>query len=407
MRHTRVLLLGPTGVDKSAAASRLAGFLRTNFAQEIRFVDFENQFLKPRIAESASRNWTTFLAQDIPVQATGWRAAWNEFRNTLNNEITILGLHATYVSNLLGLRCPINIPSICEDFHPTLIITLIDDVYSMWGRTEARAAGDDWKGRPNLEYLISARRAEQILGDVVMSHMGPPGSRHILCATSNTLESIANLILFDAGVTYLSFPISAPRRLEEAGDTSFLDLINDAHRKALGQMRADRSRAFISPLAIDELPLVFRAENASDSTLGFDASADRWEVAKLWGEADAIIVPSLPGSVAIPIELIRAAEGMVKTDVGWRDRRLVQQASCLAIVCPKPPNENRITRGVSDEIQTATAVGTRCFLWQKPEWDRDGFVETQFPAPGSMGASQVQALVKRVETLDELIQSKP
>jgi hypothetical protein len=155
--HKRVLLLGPTGVDKKAAADRLNERLEV-VGHSARFVDFENDFLKRHLGV---KNWMTFLAQDITQQFAAWGRAWDDFKQTLNNEITILGLHATYISGILGLRSPVHIPSICQDFQPTLIVTLIDDVYMMWSRTEPRAEGKEYRGRPSFEQLLVARRAER------------------------------------------------------------------------------------------------------------------------------------------------------------------------------------------------------------------------------------------------------
>src|ERR1700738_972707 len=110
--HRRILLLGPTGVDKAAAMKRVCDRLGSKLGHKCRFVDFENEFLKQHLSV---RNWMTFLAQDIAQQAVTWRRGWDDFSKTLDDEITILGLHATYVSGVLGLRCPIYVPSICSD----------------------------------------------------------------------------------------------------------------------------------------------------------------------------------------------------------------------------------------------------------------------------------------------------
>jgi|SRR5579862_2664905 len=404
--HKRVLLLGPTGVDKGAAIARLNARLKGALGHQFRYVDFENEFLKPKLSV---RNWTTFLAQDISQQANTWLQAWEALRKNLDHENTILGLHATYVSGPLGLRCPVNIPSLCEDFKPTLIISLIDDVFQMWTRTETRAAGQEIKGRPSFEQLLAARRAEMLLGDVILSHTGNPNARHVLCASGNSLDALINLLVFNAKVTYLSFPISATREMEAQGDMTFRDVINQAHKLAAVEMNKVRTRSFISPLAIDELPIVFKGRAAPDGAteIIFDCENDRWNLAQLWGDADLAILPSLTGGRKFPIPQIESAAGTIRTDVGWRDRRLVLQSHSLAIVCPKPPNEERITRGVMEEIQTAVPLGIMCNLWQKPEWDTDNFVGKTFPAAGSMGIGQTQASVQKLDTLEDLIRAHP
>jgi hypothetical protein len=405
--HKRVLLLGPTGVDKRQAVERLSTRVKASLGHQFKYLDFENDFLKPHLNV---KNWTVFLAQDIAQQATTWRRAWDAFKKTLDGENTILGLHATYVSGPLGLRCPIHIPSICDDFQPMLIVSLVDDVYQMWSRTEARAAGQEIKGRPSFEQLLVARRAETLLGDVILSHTGNSRARHILFASGNNLDALINLIVFDAKVTYLSFPISAPRELASNGDTSFIEVINEAHRLASSEMTKERSRCFISPLSIDELPILFKAARSAREDakeLEFNCDSDRWNLERLWGSKDLPVVPSLPGTLKVPLAQIDSAGPTVRTDVGWRDRRLVLQSESLAIICPKPPNEDRITRGVNEEIQTAVPLGIICNIWQKPEWDPSDFVGSRFPAAGSMGIGQTEAVVQKVKTLEELIRANP
>jgi hypothetical protein len=402
--HRRVLLLGPTGVDKARAVERLTVHLRSTLGHQLRFIDFENDFLK---RQPSVRNWMTFLAQDIAQQAQTWRQAWDELKITLEEDITVLALHATYVSGVLGLRCPVHIPSICADFNPTLIISMIDDVYSMWSRTEARAAGMYYKGRPSFEQLLVSRRAEQTLGDVILSHTGNTAARHILCAAGNCLDVLVNLIIFNSTVTYLSFPISAARQMAHDGNSDFINLINRAHSLAAAEMRSDRSRSIISPLAIDELPILVKAHDEQGKEIIFNCTNDRWNLRDLWGDPDAPILPSIGTDLRIPFEQVNEAAGTIRTDVGWRDRRMVLQSNSLAIVCPKPPGRDQITRGVSEEIQTAVPIGIPCNYWQNAQWDPEDIVENQFPAAGSMGIGQTQALVRRISTLEELIRAKP
>ncbi len=108
-----------------------------------------------------------------------------------------------------------------------------------------------------------------------------------------------------------------------------------------------------------------------------------------------------------PMAQVENAAGAIRTDVGWRDRRLVLQSDSLAIVCPKPPGEDRITRGVNEEIQTAVPLGIVCNLWQNPAWDPDDFVGKTFPPAGSMGIGHTQASVRKVGSLEELIRTNP
>ena len=176
-------------------------------------------------------------------------------------------------------------------------------------------------------------------------------------------------------------------------------------------MKTERMRSIISPLSIDELPIVLKAEKVLEGTtepeLEFDCERERWNLADLWGDAKLVIMPSLTGIQKFPMAQIANAAGTIRTDVGWRDRRLVLQSASLAIICPKPPHEERITRGVTEEIQTAVALGIPCNIWQKPEWDPNDFVGKTFPPAGSMGIGQTQAVVQKMETLEGVIRARP
>ena len=83
------------------------------------------------------------------------------------------------------------------------------------------------------------------------------------------------------------------------------------------------------------------------------------------------------------------------------------QSESLAIVCPKPPEEDRITRGVAEEIETAVMLGRICHYWEKPEWDPQNFLGKRLGEAGSMGIGHSQAFVRRVGSLEELIREKP
>ena len=423
MAHKRVLLLGPTGVDKAMAIQRVGSFIKKEHGHAIRYVDFEREFLKPLLPKFGHRTFFAFLMEDSNQQAVIWKTAWDKCANAFDGEIIILGLHAAYVNTTVGLRCPINLPSICESFKPSLVISMIDDVPNMWFRTEKRAEGKEARGRPSFEQLLTARRAEQLLGDMVVTH-STGFVRHVALATSNAVHALANLIIFDANVTYLSFPISAPRRMEANGDERYKEVmgeVNELHHLALGQMQKDHERSFVTPLAIDEFPMVKKWEKAQADwdrqkaagaadlaplVIGYSDIRDRWKQSDLWGSEEVAILPPVKDEFGIPAEQIESVAGFVETDIGWRDRRLVLQSQSLAIHNPYDPVKGVITRGVKTEIEAATAAGVSSFYWQNPKWDPQDYVSTQFAPAGSMGPGASEALVQKTESLEALVQEK-
>ena len=45
-KHKRIVFLGPTGVDKTVAAKRIEEYMTSEHGQDMRYVDFENEYLK-------------------------------------------------------------------------------------------------------------------------------------------------------------------------------------------------------------------------------------------------------------------------------------------------------------------------------------------------------------------------
>ena len=409
--HNRVLILGPTGIDKKDACKAVAEYANTHFGHNIRFYDFEKDFIFPLVPDFQS-----FLNDRITVAYQTWERAWEDFKKKLNGDIVLFSLHATLVSGLFGPRSAINIRRICEEFKPTLIITLIDDVYNMWGRTEKRAEGRA-RLRPTIEQILMARRTEALLGDLIMITRQPDHVKHIICSVNHPLEVIVNQIIFDADVTYLSFPITESlKMIEESGDSTLKGYIDEAHQIALKEMRNDRTRCFISPLSIDELPFL-DAMNESNKIerevdgqkvmkFRFDADASRWRLTDLWGPDTKLIAKPFEFE-EFDWEQVAQAAGLVWTDIGWRDRRLVLQSRNLAVVCPVPPGRNEITGGVKDEIETAIPNGVYCYIWQKKEWDLQDIVGRTFKRPTSMGLGAISQMSEIADSLETLIQMKP
>lgn len=397
--HRRVLVLGSAGVDKRAAMEAFAAGA-ARYSHEFKIVDFDKDLVEP------IRPFFEHLNDDISLAANTWSNAWDDFKREGISENTILCMHSAYVTAKHGARSVVDIAAVCENFKPDLIVTLLDDVYS----TRSRTSGQ--KLSPTLEQLLMARRIEALFGDLAKGKMATKKMpvRHIFISVNHPIECLINLIVFEAEVTYLSFPISEPRKELKKGDKTFVDLINSAHCMSLNEMRQDQRRCFISPLAIDELPFVppitasDHAESTDESpeTWKFDESEKRWSLKELWGEA-TLLRSDEPRVHEFSLGEIISARGIIETDVGWRDRRLALQSDDLAVICPKPRNRDGITRGVRNEIQTAAPQAIPIHIWQEQTWDPDGVVVNEFAKPGSMGSSMVEDMAKLHETLEQLI----
>ena len=138
----------------------------------------------------------------------------------------------------------------------------------------------------------------------------------------------------------------------------------------------------------------------------FDANASRWPLTDLWGTDTELIAKPFEFE-EFDWEQAACAAGLMWTDIGWRDRRLVFQSRNLAVVCPVPPGRNEITGGVKDEIETAIPNGVYCYIWQNKEWDPRDIVGRTFKRPTSMGLGAVSQMSEIADSLEALIQMKP
>ena len=414
MTHTRILLLGPTGISKSVASEKLNASAERQLGRQMEIIDFEKD-LMPKT--DLFNTWPGFLRGDLSFQVYVWREAWNLLRERLGTRQSaeiplILSMHASYVRGDEGVRSVLDLYSVCNDFQPTLIITLIDDVYNMWWRTEHRAQGEEHKGRPTLEQLIIARRSEVTIGDLITCQQSlEQRSRHVLFSVNHPVDVLLEIIFFDAPTVYLSFPISAPRDLiRESQDESFYLAINDFHHRVLREFlnHPRPKNAFVSPLAIDELPLRKSIEDAISSgennDVEFDPTTVRWPLVDLWRDIP-VLSDTAPPRIPIPIEQAKDVSGLIRTDVGWRDYKLVRQAASLGVFCPKPPNRDRISRGVEAELLAAIQSGgdKAIYVWQNPDWDAEQIVARQLGSSGSMGSDPIRTATTLVNDVDELV----
>lgn len=367
----RVLFLGQTGVAKKEALANLAAHCQTELYKDCDFLDFDVDYLLKRV------NQPTFLDDDIHSQRRDWNEAWDAcFRERLEPLIksgkdVFLGLHGCYIRTQYGARCVLDLQRV-KQFNPTLIITLIADVYDMWWRTESRAKGEAWRGRPTIEHLLGGRRSEVLVADLIALECGKP-IRSLVIAVGHPCDTVAKCVFNDrVKVVYLSFPISEPRRMAKKGDNSGLQevsrFIAAAHER---QRQPGSNLAFICPLAIDELPLREASKGITEATLAFDRDAARWSLSDFWPAAERMAVPPAP-YCDLRTEEVQEAVGSIKTDVAWRDFRLAEQADMLAVFNPVFNSRDEVSGGVANEVSFATRFGHPIYIHQDPKHDSLG-----------------------------------
>ncbi len=411
----RVLLLGATGLRKRQIAERLSDWTSRNLGHNFRIIDFEKEYLTN--PDRRRQPLASFLAMPVTQQHDEWKRAWDELEQDIltddADENRILLVHASLVRGDYGVRCACHVDRIAS-FGPDTTVTLIDDVHNLWWQTEARAHGEYHRGRPTLEQLIMARRCEQLIGDMI-SLQARPASRHLVLATLHPVSTLANYIFTGSKVVYLSFPITRPREMRQGGDSRGIDAVNHFVQTAYDAQRSSPQCVFVNPLSIDELQMeqAFSAEDCQTTITEGDEQvqavrfnlSERWSLDQLWEQDDCLS----PGPIReqdrkpLPKSQLEDALGLIRTDVGWRDFRLVMQADALAVFSPVMARD-RLSRGVKAEIRAASAQATPVYVYQDPDLDpNEKFLEWLGTA-GIMKVDVPQQWVTRVDSLDELFQ---
>ena len=419
-----ILIMGATGVAKSAALVNVLEYLKQteSVAPSIEVLHFEADFVRPLVGDE----FHDYLDALDPAQQDYWNTAWTKLverlQKTPSSADVIICLHGILARPIYGIRSPVYIPRLIDDFKPTSVFTLIDDVYSMWLRTEKRAhgvneagnptSGYDYVGRPSLEQLLAARRAELLLADVMARNCLPKSSvRNYVVAINHPARTLARLVIgrHDLRPVYLSFPISGPRRLlSEHGDRAGIDEVNSFLRTATEFERLNAKIVFFCPLTIDELALTsLKVCGKPKKHIRFPLSL-RWNVRDFYGPDERLLCDSkehpMPGVINLVTKQVQDALPCLGADLATRDYRLVLQSKRLAIF--NPWFKDKETAGVRNEITCAQFHGIPSHIYQDPKHDRKNRARAELrPRAGSLGPKPGSELVIFHKSIEELFKA--
>lgn len=403
----RILILGSTGVDKGRVLEILKEHLDIGFAptQKIDFFDFEKDFISLFVEEFHS-----YLDGSESQQRECWLKAWREMSSRLSNDSNfVLSMHATLARPLFTNRSPVLINEISL-LGFTNIITLIDDVFDKWARTESRAAKKAAPLQPSMADLLETRRAETVLGDVIANNISTDQHQvtNFLVAVKHPQETLVNLLKGEKPTKkriYVSHPISDPRRYAEDGDNSKIGEINSWLNKVSKADSLATDAVFFYPLTIDELPLrklVTDENDGGGTSITFERNIT-WNLRDFFDDRKLICdYDSLPQELELDKDNLSLISGMLKSDVRFRDLRLVSQSRRLLVLCPW--YHDRRPRGVRDEIDYATKNGNVVHIWQDPKHDSNGECKSTYikDSGGTFGA--VRDLVYVHDTIEKAIE---
>jgi hypothetical protein len=238
-----------------------------------------------------------------------------------------------------------------------------------------------------------------------------------MLSIQHPVTALTHLILGEsAKVVYLSFPITAPVELSGSKVAKMRKLgqqvrsaINKFHAVALDFQQRNTGLVVVSPLTIEEIPFADAAsKNAKKDEFRFDVQKLRWPISDLWGSAETLS-GACPSSIQIkPGRLAALVEGLLRTDVGWRDYRLVEQSyavACFSPVVPRVDGEWRISRGVEAELKKAVRASVPVYVFQEPRFDPQKAWSNRLPSPGAMGHDPDRFSIENKSSVNELFES--
>ena len=346
-----------------------------------------------------------------------WLKAWgvlteNHLSEELEDEAIILSIHGVITRKNYGIRSPINIQKIMETFRPTMIITLIDDVYLLWYRTTERAKEFGFLGTPTLAQLLETRRAEIFLGDLIAKQAAGPNDLipHYVLSIWHPARVMDRLIFNEQNLVigYMSFPISRPRKAEREGDSTVITELNDYFKEISDFEARNPNVTFFCPLCIDELPLVMNelpTQHTGDKSVSTFSTSMRWQVTDFYKDTHLLTDPSkVPDEICIPSKQIELAEGFIREDVTTRDYRLVAQSDFLAVMNPVIKNSS-VARGVRNEIMAAMIENKQIHVFQDTKHDPEDKFGKEYsdPSPAMGGVAPGADNIRKHASIDDLL----
>lgn len=355
------VLAGVSGIDKKPFVDGLVA--RSGRHGKIESLDFDEGLLERR----GSLSIPAFLdTPSVESRIEGIEGRFDQIADYISNqgdlEHVFLRMHLSYFRNSEVFLPPL--PNLFLSLLNKMpnsrlnIITLIDDVYSIWQKIRARAArmppGTDLRLRDIMIWRsIEMSCAESIrhhLESMVHDHKSRVGCYHV--STRHPYSTFENLIFekYPRRV-YLSYPITSTR-----GNPAAVEEINRFRREAHA-LGSTVHAAVFDPVAIDELALVKAQRESGDSGDVVVERSYRWPLG-----VDVPLAEEPEWPIRLPAQEVSEVlggsggrKGDVEDQIRSRDYRLVEASNCLAVY--RPFFGGKKSEGVDAEIKHAVEHG--------------------------------------------------
>lgn len=383
------LFFGTTGLEKVKALRQVADWAVNQGRPSPLIVDLEEEIEHLH----GDGQLHQYLDQPNPsYQRKDWDDAFQKVarkvREARKRKDVYLAMHGVLLRRDYGVRSPIALENVAS-LKPDAIVTLIDDVFVNWHRTEARAAsGQIQRGKPTLDQLLIGRRHEILIADQVVNFLedrcGRPRIAHHVLALRHSLETLGRLLYQNnAQTVYVSFPITTPREDLQRGDSNTIEMVNTLLKEALEFQKQHSNLVLLLPVTMDEMLLknlisTTASRSVQPETLRLSLSS-RWSIPVVLGPA-LRCEAALPASIEIPTKQVEAVAGLIDEEIRTHDFRMIDQSQKVLVLSQYCKGHK--SDGVSAEIDYAKVSLRKVELYQEPSWLPDG---VSFGPPSGSG----------------------
>ena len=364
---TLTIFAGITGIDKTQFIKKFIE--KANMKNQVLNLDFEKELLnEERNPPLQSPDIPSFL--DSPNLKMKLNMVESNFKwlvdkiNNRDNTVSdiFLSMHFSYYKNSEFFP-PFTLIPFNQFFTkiPDLkirIITLIDDVFSIWQQLKKKEIQfpntslrlRELLGWRSLEYL----RAEALKEYLNSPEEGKQRTTNYLVSVRHPFSTFNNLIFKQpSNRIYLSYAISNTRL-----DASFISEINE-FRKQIHTTLTDS--AVFDPVAIDELALEtalneIPKESRNPTSEVVLEKRHRWPI-----DLPGVLVDEPEWPIKIPLRQIEEVYSDIRNQIASRDYILVDSSRVLAVYRPHLGGE--LSRGVDAEIKHAKEYGKKVVVY--------------------------------------------
>ena len=384
------IFAGISGIDKSDFVKKL--LIKSGMKNKVLVIDFEEELRNEnRNPPETSPDMAAYLDSPDPTlkffifeSTFPWIAKLID-ENKKKYEHVFLFMHLSYFKN--SEFYPPFVPILFDQLATKLpsseirIITLIDDVFSIWNTISSREADKGYfNTKLSLREILAWRSLEFLRAESLKKHYernneGSNRVSHYMISVRHPHSTFHNLLFKENAIrVYLSYPISESRKTPKG-----IREIN-RFRKKMHSLGKKQGLVIFDPVAIDELCIKFALDKvlakATKKRHNNVASVkvtqnDRWPIC-----LDDLVAPDMPLPITLPKNEIDEVVKDIENQIASRDYTLVDASSYLTVY---RPFYNKIpSKGAEKEINRANDHMKRVLVYH-PKEDYVGSAATTHP----------------------------